>query len=94
MYQKETKHGHRFEYFQDAIVDGRLINSTSKDSSKITHPHFFKNLMKSCNPFDFFFDVRAINLNEKYTNNDFQFDFEEAADDYNHVIIIDKRQVP
>jgi hypothetical protein len=61
MYHKEMN-GFEVEFFQDAIVDGRLIHSSSKDSSKITHPLFFNNLMKSCAPFDYFFDIQAANL--------------------------------
>ncbi len=61
MYHKEMN-GFEIEFFQDAIVDGRLIHSSSKDSSKITHPLFFNNLMKSCEAFDYFFDIQASNL--------------------------------
>ncbi len=57
LYHKETN-GFELEFFQDAIVDGKLIHSSSKDSSKITHPLFFNNLMKSCRTFDYFFDIQ------------------------------------
>lgn len=66
MYHKE-RNGFKLEFFQDAIVDGRLINSTNKDSSKITHPQFFNNLMKSCHPFDYFFDIQNIKFDHQST---------------------------
>jgi hypothetical protein len=69
MYHKEMSN-FQLEFFQDAIVDGRLINSTNKDSSKITHPQFFNNLMKSCHPFDFYFDIQNINLGHDYHSKD------------------------
>jgi hypothetical protein len=61
MYHKEMK-GFELEFFQDAIVDGRLIHSSSKDSSQITHPQFFNGLMKSCRTFDFYFDIQNVDL--------------------------------
>lgn len=62
MYHKELN-GFELEFFQDAIVDGRLIHSSSKDSSQITHPQFFNGLMKSCQTFDYFFDIQNADLN-------------------------------
>lgn len=91
MYQKETETGLRFEFFQDAIVDGRLINSTSKDSSKITHPLFFKNLMSKCNPFDFFFEIQPINFKEENLPSNAPLDMGEMKKAYKFVLIVDKR---
>jgi len=52
--------GFNFEFFQDAIVSGKMIHASTRDSSKITHPHFFNNLMKSCTTFDNFFEIKPI----------------------------------
>ncbi len=65
MYHKELS-GFELEFFQDAIVDGRLIHSTNKDSSKITHPMFFNGLMKSCYPLDYYFDIQNVQFNDHY----------------------------
>ena len=94
MYQKETDQGLRFEFFQDAIVDGRLMHSSSKDSSKITHPHFFKSLMRSYLPLDYFFDVQNIdNENKEDLDEPPLFplgDFDHFSS-YPYVLIVDKR---
>lgn len=83
----------KMEFFQDAIVDGRLIHSTSKDSSKITHPHFFKNLMKSCMPLEAFFDIQQINFEKSYQEESPLFEYSGSYHDQpaDHIIIIDKR---
>ena len=91
MYQKESRSGFRMEFFQDAIVDGRLIHSSSKDSSKITHPHFFNNLMRACHPFDFYFDVKNIHLDdEKYYDETSSFLVEKQSRSP-YVLIVDQR---
>jgi hypothetical protein len=59
IYAKEHN-GFSFEFFQDAIVGGKMIHTSSKDSGKITHPNFFNNLMKSCTTFDGLFSVKQI----------------------------------
>lgn len=92
LYHK-TLNGTKMEFFQDAIVEGRLIHSTSKDSSKITHPLFFKNLMSSCLPLEAFFDIQQINFEKSNHSDSPLFEFSGNLDDqqYDHVIIIDKR---
>ena len=95
LYQK-TLNNFKLEFFQDAIVKGQLINSTSEDSTKITHPSFFNQLMTMCNPLDFFFDLQGISFNQDSTyqkNNNTLFDFSNSftreVSDY--VFIIDQR---
>lgn len=84
--------GFRLEFFQDAIVNGQLIHSSSKDSSKITHPHFFKKLMNLCNPLDYFFDLQAINFNENIEENSlFFFSKSFKRDKAPYTIIVDQR---
>lgn len=50
----------RIEFFQEAVVNGMLIHSTNEDSSRITHPAFFKGLLDSCVPMDMLFEIRAL----------------------------------
>lgn len=92
LYQKSFD-GVRFEFFQDAIVKGRLIHSSSKDSSKITHPHFFNNLLKSCLPLDFFFDIQGIDFNRGMQDEDPIFEYYDANSrpEAPYVIIVDQR---
>lgn len=94
MYQKETALGHRMEFFQDAVVDGRLIHSSSKDSNKITHPHFFNNLMKACNSFDYYFDISNIDLDNKFDNSIDENDFfigDRIRSRSPYIIVVDHR---
>ncbi|MCO4754328.1 MAG: hypothetical protein KC478_07585, partial [Bacteriovoracaceae bacterium] len=92
LYQKSFEHT-KFEFFQDAIVDGRLIHSSSKDSSKITHPQFFNNLLKSCLPLDFFFDIQNINLNNNRDDNPiFEYYDANSGNEAPYVIIVDQRK--
>ncbi len=64
MYRKELRDENSFEYYQDAILDGKFLNSGLTDSDNITHPNFFKNLTKSCYPLDYFFIIDSINNND------------------------------
>ncbi|MBF0299603.1 MAG: hypothetical protein HQK51_12835 [Oligoflexia bacterium] len=57
-----------FEFFQDAVIDGRLINSTPKDSPNITHPSFFKNILKTCIPLDNFFQIENVKIENNLVN--------------------------
>ncbi len=65
MAQIEFSDSFRLEYYQDALVNGMLIHSTNEDSSRITHPTFFKNLLNSCVPLESLFEIKALSLNEK-----------------------------
>ncbi|WP_127714693.1 hypothetical protein [Halobacteriovorax sp. HLS] len=60
VFQAEPDEHTSFEFHQDAILDGLLLSSTSNDTSNITHPSFFKNLTKSCVPFDNFFQIETL----------------------------------
>lgn len=91
---EETK----LEFFQDAVIDGRLIHSSNKDSSKITHPLFFEKLMKVCRPLDYFFDLQDIDFSPNSLDNTFHqtecfFDeqktFEREKPEY--TLIVDQR---
>lgn len=65
MAQLEFNDSFRLEYFQEALVNGMLIHSTNEDSSRITHPTFFKSLLSSCVPLDMLFEIRSLNLYDK-----------------------------
>lgn len=56
-----------FEFYQDAILEGKLVSSNTKNSDSITHPTFFKNLTKSCVSLEQFFQIEVLNQqqNEK-----------------------------
>lgn len=92
MYHKEMN-GFELEFFQDAIVDGRLIHSSSKDSSKITHPQFFNGLMKSCQTFDYFFDIQNVNLNPDNNFKETLFSHSNLIDSKrsSFIVIVDMR---
>lgn len=63
IFQTEVNHDITLEYFQDALFDGKLLSSTSKDSSHITHPNFFKKLTQSSVYLDTFFQIESIEDN-------------------------------
>lgn len=58
--QLEFPDSFRIEFFQEAVVNGQLIHSTNEDSSRITHPAFFKGLMDSCVTLDSLFEIKAL----------------------------------
>jgi hypothetical protein len=55
----------RIEFFQEAVVNGMLIHSASEDSSRITHPSYFKGLLASCVPLDTIFEIRSLHAEDK-----------------------------
>tara|TARA_Y100000768_G_C23990629_1_gene692370 strand:- start:7442 stop:10291 length:2850 start_codon:yes stop_codon:yes gene_type:complete len=83
----------RMEFYQNAIMDGQLIHSSSKDSTSITHPSFFNQLMKLCRPLDYFFDIQAVHFDSRHSGDDSQYlnlensSYERAP----FVIIVDQR---
>jgi len=92
MYQKNINK-FKIEFFQDAIVEGRLIHSSSKDSTKITHPLFFKNLMNSCLPLEAFFDIQQVNFEKAYKEETplFEYNQNQNENPSDYVLIVDKR---
>lgn len=55
-----------FQFHQDFIIDGRMVQSDNEDPQCITHPSFIKNLAQACLPFDKFFRIEGIK--EEATN--------------------------
>ncbi len=95
LYQKSYQ-GFRLEFFQDAIVEGKLINSANKDSTQVTHPNYFNKLMSVCNSFDYFFDIQSVDFNHGLTKDDSNslFDLSQSftRDSSEFTIIVDQRQ--
>jgi hypothetical protein len=61
IYVNEIEEDLRFEFHQDAIVDGKLVSSVAnKESGHLPHPSFFKNLTKSSTSLDTFFNIEVI----------------------------------
>ncbi len=85
----------RMEFFQDAIIAGQLINSSTKDSANITHPGFFKKLMGMCHPLSDFFDLNPINLSENFDQSEAGTFFADnhgfEKENSPHIIIVDQR---
>jgi hypothetical protein len=65
MAQLDFPDNFRIEFYQEAVVNGMLIHSASEDSSRITHPSYFKGLLASCVPLDTIFEIRALHNHEK-----------------------------
>jgi hypothetical protein len=79
----------QLEFFQDAIIGGRLMHTSSSDSTKVTHPKFFNSLMKSCQPFDYFFEVNSLKeeIYESSTSLGLNFSYNEQ----NPILIVNMR---
>lgn len=86
MYQKEMNKNFEFSFYQDAILGGRIILSHSKESNKITHPKFFKQLLNSCKPFDTFFSLTPLSSNENDPNGLYEFSHPH------HVVVVNKTE--
>jgi len=69
--QVEFDQGFRIEFFQEAIVNGMLIHSANEDSSRITHPAFFKGLLDSCTTIDQLYEFKPLTLNDKLSSENF-----------------------
>ena len=97
LYQTEISGNLTFEFFLDAIVDGKLINSTSKDQNKITHPHFFKGLWKTSLPLDDCFQLEVIEADDEHTPTNWYGAKDllgltsQPEDKFEYVIILDQR---
>lgn len=93
LYQKMVNKT-RLEFYQDAIANGQLIHSSSRDTKNITHPHFFKQLMQTCHPLNYFYEIQPVDFqgtekNEQESLFDFSNSFRKDIPD--HCIMVDKR---
>jgi hypothetical protein len=96
LYQKQISEDISFEFHQDAILEGKLLHSHNQDPTKITHPNFFRNLAKSCLPFDQFFTIESINVDfTTPTKGDFTSSLLglkfKKTENYPYVVVIDYR---
>ena len=95
IHRRELSQGFTFEFYQDAMIDGHLINTTSTDTSKVTHPNFFKNLVHSCYPLSYFFQIEHISTEKErprpfYSQNLLGINL-GPEDKYSHILILDYR---
>lgn len=93
IYQKEISQDLSYEFHQDAIVEGKLLSSLTKDRSNITHPNFFKNLADSCLPLDSFFNIKLLedNSSELRSTSNLLGIKSERNDQFHHVLVVDHR---
>lgn len=85
------------EFYRDAIIGGRLIRSSNKDSNKITHPKFFKKLVKNSITFDNFFEVEPLDNKKSTSQNKFDGLMGWAisnSDQFPYFVVIDRRNIP
>jgi hypothetical protein len=80
----------RIEYFQEALLNGMLIHSTSEDSSRITHPTFFKGLLNSCVPLETLYELKNLSLNDLIPLQEFGLNL-GLKKDLTYFIVIDFR---
>lgn len=92
MAQLEFSDSFRLEYYQEAVVNGMLIHSTNEDSSRITHPTFFKGLLNSCVPLDTLFDIKSLTLSEKFSQKENALNL-GLKRDVSYFLVVDFRNV-
>jgi hypothetical protein len=91
MAQLEFSDTFRIEYYQEAIVNGMLIHSTNEDSSRITHPAFFKGLLNSCTTLDTLFDIKSINSKDVVDQHELAFNL-GFKKDISYFLLVDFRK--
>lgn len=89
MGQLEFPDSFRLEYFQEAVVNGMLIHSTNEDSSRITHPTFFKGLLESCVPFETIFEIKNLSIEETQKENYLNLGLKR---DFSYFLVVDFRK--
>lgn len=91
MAQLEFSDSFRLEYYQEALVNGMLIHSTTEDSSRITHPAFFKGLLNSCVPLDTLFEIKSISTKEDFSQKEHSMNL-GLKKDLSYFLIVDFRK--
>ncbi|MCY4644444.1 MAG: hypothetical protein OXB88_07480 [Bacteriovoracales bacterium] len=93
IYRKELSKDLSFEFYQDAIINGRLVNTTNKDTSKVTHPNFFKSLIRSCYQMGHFFQIDPIPMGNEKSKTLLSQDLLgikfEPEDQYSDILVLD-----
>ena len=82
----------RIEFFQEAVVNGMLIHSTNEDSSRITHPAYFKSLLANCAPLDTIFEIRALQPDEHLIHQDHSLNL-GLKRDLSYFLVVDFRDI-
>ena len=98
LYHRELPEGFVFEFYQDAVVDGQLTNTTKNDTSRVTHPKFFKRLIQSSLPMGDLFQIDQIgpegdegaDANKKHSRNLLGIS-QRPEDRYDYILILDGR---
>ena len=72
-FHQKVGNGYTFQFFQNTIINGQIIQNDD-DESRITHPSFMNNMIKSCKPFHHYFHLSSLDLNDSYEEN-YQTDF-------------------
>ena len=95
-YHKDLPIGLSFDFHPDALVDGSLIHTTNKDTSKITHPNFLKNLIHSCETLSYFFLLEPIKTAGTRKNDLFAHDLlgisQKPEEQFLDILIFDYRK--
>jgi hypothetical protein len=60
IYSKDFFSQFRIEFYRDAVIKGRLIRSTDKETNSITHPAYFRKLCENSCHFDHFFEIEPL----------------------------------
>lgn len=87
--QQEFDHGNiKLDFYQEAIINGMMIHSATEDSSRITHPSYFKSLLSNCVTLDTLYEVK--NLSHKKS---FHHSFNLGLNkDYGYFLVVDFRE--
>jgi hypothetical protein len=73
LYQFDVSEDIQLNFIQEAILDGNLVKSSKKEGH-ITHPIFFKNITRSCQPLENFFVIDSIDPKiQRNTPNEYAF---------------------
>ncbi|MBF0365964.1 MAG: hypothetical protein HQK50_10360 [Oligoflexia bacterium] len=92
LYHLELPSNVTFEFYQDLISEGKPLHaSNSKDPTKVTHPSFLKNLLKSCVPLDNFFTLEQIKDTETYFQQEHNTLQVNRDGLFQHILIVDLR---
>lgn len=90
LYQADISDDLQLHFIQEAILDGNLVKSSSKEG-EVTHPAFFRNITRACWPFENFFQIDAIDTkSHSKTPSDFAFMQISVRknEDYPYVLVV------
>ena len=103
MFENEITKGFSLEFYQDCIKEGRLVMSLQNDGqSNITHPNFFKKLVKQTFPFGNIFHIVPLETKDDFfshkdSDKNDRDDSESLGQEFfkktnpNYVLIVDQR---